>query len=156
MRIFYRSGSRSTEMLALKADKVDLELQEFTILVKKGKQYKEDIRPIPDDILALWVEMLAEAKPGEYLFSVGFKPGARKIGKDNVPKRWKKYVKNNLGINKDFYSLKHKNLDKISDQLSFEDAQAAAGHTSATTTKGYTVGEESRQRDKLKKVRIDF
>lgn len=178
MRIFYRSGSRSTEMLGLRADKVDLDLQEFTVLVKKGKQYKEDIRAIPDDALKFWQEVIQEAGHGQYLFSVGFKPGDRKIGKDNVCNRWRKYVKDDppkesttptkdkrklpkrkyvpLGIKVDFYALKHKNLDKIAEQSGVDNAKAAAGHTSVNTTKGYTVGEDSRQREKLKRTKVDF
>jgi site-specific recombinase XerC len=178
MRIFYRSGSRETEMLSLTTDKVDIQKQEFYLLIKKGKKYEWETRPIPDDALRFWIEVLEECNPGDFLFSVGFKPGPRKIGHDNVPKRWKKYVKDDppqqpvtpvkdkrklpkrkfipLGIKKDFYSLKHKNLDKIAEKLSLKNAQEAAGHTSASTTKIYTVGEAQRETDKLKKVHVDF
>lgn len=178
MRIFFRSSSRETEMLALQRENVDIDLQEFKILVKKGKQYKWETRPIPDDALRFWREVIQEAQTGEYLFSVGFKPGNRKIGKDNVSNRWRKYVKDDpppvpaeppkdkrklskrkfvpLGIKKDFYSLKHKNLDLIEKELGRKAAQKAAGHTSDSTTAIYTVGAEQRRRDELKTISIDF
>lgn len=156
MRIFYRSGSRTTELLGLTTDKVDITRQEFTLTIKKGKLYREETRPIPDDVLPLWLEVLQDCEPGNHLFSVGFKPGIRKIGVDNVCKRWKKYVKDGLGIGKEFYSLKHKNLDKIAEQLSIQEAKQAAGHTSERTTGIYTVGEQQRKVDRLKKISVDF
>lgn len=178
MRIFYRSGSRSTELLSLRTENVNMNRQEFTLTVKKGKQYKEEVRSIPNDALPFWIEVMEEANPGDYLFSVGFKPGKRHIGEDNVDKRWKKYVKDDpqpvpaelpkdrrkwakrkfvpLGIKKDFYSLKHKNLDLIEIELGKKAAQKAAGHTSERTTAIYTIGAEQRDRDELKNITIDF
>lgn len=168
MRIFFRSGSRTTEMLSLKNDgSVNLEAQEFRITVKKGKSYMEQIRPIPDDILPLWVEVMEQCRPGQYLFSRGFLPGQSKIRRDNVSDRWKKYVKDDpvegdpvghgLGIKKDFYSLKHLNTDKIDEQLDIEHAAATDGHTTiATTQKHYAVNHLKRKIERLKKTSVDF
>ena len=151
-------------------------------MVKKGKKYDWVTRPIADDVLHLWLEVLEECKPGDFLFSIGFKPGLPKtvkpIGADNINKRWKKYVKDDpppipaelpkdkrkwpkrkfipMGIKKDFYSLKHKNLDKIDEKFGLKEAQEAAGHESESTTKIYTPGHEQRKVDKLKKVKVDF
>lgn len=170
MRIFFRSGSRSTELLALKRDEnIDLEQQEFTIVVRKGREYREDIRPIPDDILPLWIEAYEEAAPGQYLFSTYFKPGAQLVDSDYVNKRWTKYVKNDpgkydpfnkgwgLGIKKDFYKLKALNADSIDAQVDIEHAAAADGHTDTRTTKKYyALGHEKRKREKLKSVVVKF
>lgn len=163
MRIFFRSGSRSTEMLALKkGPNVDLEAQEFTVLVKKGQEFRESIRPITDDVFDLWREVWEEAETGQHLFSIGFRPGAQKIGRDNVDKRWKEYVKwpeskGGMNIQKDFYSLKALNADTIAAMMDIEHAAAADGHASSeTTSKHYAVNEQQRKIDRLKKVNIDF
>lgn len=162
MRIFHRSGSRSTEMLSITTKMVDLEAQEFTIIVKKGKQYSEDVRPIPDDILPLWQETIEEAKPGDYLFSVSFQPGPQKIGSGNTSKRWKKLVKaspddGGMGIKKDFYSLKHLNADTIDELLDLQHAATAAGHADETMMKNhYAVNNKKRRVETLKRTKVDF
>lgn len=169
MRIFHRSGSRTTEMLAVQISKVNLEEQEFRVLVKKGRQYVEQTRPIPDDILPLWQEVMSEAKAGDYLFSTGMKPGPKKTRRQNVMARWRRYVKNDpgvddpqkkgygLGIKKDWYSLKALNADQLDDQLDIEHAAAADGHTNTTTTKKhYAINHEKRRLERLKRERVDF
>ena len=169
MRIFHRSGSRTTEMAGLKTDKVNLEAQEFTLLVRKGKKWSWQIRPIPDDILPLWIEVMEETVPGDYLFGSCFKPGPVKMGKKTSSDRWKKYVKNprgkfdphgkgwGLGINKSFYGLKALNMDKIDEKEGIELAADAAGHgDTKMAKKHYLPGHEKRQREKLKKIGVDF
>jgi integrase len=164
MRIFFKSGSRTTELLALKkGPDIMVEKQEFVVIVRKGKKHKRDIRIIHDEVLDLWMEVLEQAKPGEFLFSEGLRPGPRMIRKDQVCRRWNKYVKKDinkvnpekggLGIKKDFYSLKHKNLDGITQAAGIDAAQLAGGHsTPVVTLNNYAVGEKQRQRDRLKKL----
>lgn len=175
MRIFHRSGSRSTELAQLKKDggakdgKVNLEAQEFTVLIKKRRKWIWDVRPIPDDVFHLWREVWEETKQGEYLFGSGLKPGPLKMGPDNPSKKWKKYVKNapgkfdpfnkgwGLGINKDFYGLKAHNMDKIDEQEGIELAAGAAGHADTKMAKKhYLPGHEKRQLEKLKKTKVEF
>jgi integrase len=170
-RIFHRSGSRTSEMTRLKMDQVSLESQEFIVLVKKGPQYVEQVRPIPDDILHLWVEAMEEAKPGDYLFGEYFKPGKKQIDKFWVERRWAKWVmgyrdeweneelrrENCLYIKKTFYLLKSQNTDAIDKAIDIEHAAAADGHTNTTTTrKHYTPGHDRRKLEKLKRTAIDF
>jgi len=164
MMIFFKSGSRTTELLALrKGSDIMIDIQEFVVIVKKGKKHKRDIRIIHDEVVHLWKEVLDQAKPGEYLFSRGLKPGTHMIRKDQVCRRWNKHVKadpdkknpgkGGLGIKKDFYSLKHKNLDRITEIAGIRAAQLAGGHTTPVITlNSYAVGEKKRQRDELKKV----
>lgn len=155
-RVFFRSGSRSTELLTLKNDRnIDLERQEFTITVKKGRTYREETRPIPVDVLDLWIEVVNEAKAGEYLFGAGFKPGLP-LAPEHVNRRWKKLVKIGMEIDKDFYSLKHLNADLIAEKLGLKYAAAGAGIDEKTTRKHYAVGEKQREIDELKTTTIDF
>lgn len=162
MRIFFRSGARTTELLALRKDeKVDLNKQEFIVLVKKGKNSKEHIKPIPTDILPLWKEIWREATPGQFLFSTVLKPGDTQINKDFPNKRWKKLVKaqkkkGGLNIQKDFYSLKHLHADMIAKQLSISHAQTALSHGDSETTGIYTVGQKGREREELKNLKVEF
>jgi hypothetical protein len=139
--------------------------------VKKGRQYVEQVRPIPDDILPLWIEVMDETKAGEYLFSEDFKPGKKQIDKFWVERRWKKYVigyteewnndeirrENCLYIKKGFYTLKAQNTDAVDKLLGLEHAAAADGHTNTTTTKNhYALGHDWRKLEKLKRTNIDF
>jgi hypothetical protein len=171
MRIFHRSGSRTSEMLLLKPEKVSLEAQEFIVLVKKGRNYVEQIRPIPDDILPLWIEVMNECRPGQFLFSEYFKPGTKQIDKTWLERRWTKYVmgypeewedeklrrENCLYIKKTFYLLKSQNTDAIDRALDLEHAAAADGHTNTATTKNhYAVGHDRRKLEKLKRTEIPF
>lgn len=169
MRIFFRSGSRSSEMLDLKPEHVDLEQQEFTITVKKGQEYEEQTRAIPDDVLPLWVEVMEQTKRGEYLFSTSFKPGPVRQYRDAPTKKWNKYVTNDpgkydplelgwgLGIKKQFYKLKALNTDTIAGKINIKAAAAMDGHKDvATTKKHYAPNEETRERERLKRTRVDF
>lgn len=67
--------------------------------------------------------------------------------------RWRKYIKEGLGIDADFYALKHLNTDETSRILDAEAAAKMAGHTSTVITlKHYLFNEEEREREKLRKV----
>jgi hypothetical protein len=67
------------------------------------------------------------------------------------------YVKEGLGIDIDFYSLKHLNLDETARLLDAAAASKMAGHTSTMITlKHYLVNEEERKMEKLRKVNNDF
>jgi hypothetical protein len=171
MRIFHRSGSRTSEMTRLKVDQVSLESQEFILLVKKGRQYVEQVRPIPDDILPLWIEVMDETKAGDFLFSEYLKPGKTQIDKFWVERRWKKYVigytheweneklrrENCLYIKKGFYTLKAQNTDAVDRLIDLDHAAAADGHTNTTTTKNhYALGHDRRKLEKLKRTAVDF
>jgi len=71
--------------------------------------------------------------------------------------KWKEYVKEDLGIDINFYWLKHLNLDETSTILDAEAAAKMAGHTSTVITlKHYLINEEERKMEKLRKVNNDF
>ncbi len=155
--IFFYSGSRTTELFRLQASDVDLQSQEFRVLVKKGNAYRHDIRVITDDALPLWRELLAESKPGWYLFSRNLRPGKSMIRADQVNRRWDKHVKRGLGIEKDFYALKHTFADLIAAKLDIHHAATLDGHTTPVITlKNYATGEKARQRERIKRSGIRF
>lgn len=129
LHIFYSSGARSTELLRLRRQDVDLQRQRFKTLVKKGKSYREVYRTITDVALPYWEELLAE--PGEVVFSHRLKPGDKFLKYNNITQCWWKWVKNELGITKDFYSVKHL---ATSDLVDIAGDQAAAAHNAHTST----------------------
>jgi len=155
MMIFFASGARSSELLRIKYSDVDLSKSEYKVLIKKGKQFKEVIKPINRNVLYLWKELMNDE--GEYIFSRNLEPGENSITRAQVTRRWKVHVKDKLGITADFYSLKHLSLDEIVSSSSMKDASALASHTSDKMMKNhYAVGEKQRQLDRLKKVNISF
>lgn len=155
MHIFFHLRSRNTELKQVKKDsKVDLVKQELTIIVKKGNQYEEQARVISNAVVGLWQEVWNEAKDGEYLFGSMLKPGPRIQGERYVSQRWQLYVKKDLGIEKDWYSLKHKSMDLVAAKLSLKHSQQSAGHKSERTAKIYAVGEDERRREETKGLDI--
>ena len=157
MQIFFHSGSRKTEMVRLKVDDVDIEKQVFKLLIKKGSQQREVLRPIKNIALDFWKEQLQNSCPGDFVFSSNFCPGKTKTTTKRMSNKWKEYVKEGLGIDIDFYSLKHLNLDETSMILDAEAAAKMAGHTSTVITlKHYLINEEERKMEKLRKVNNDF
>ena len=74
-----------------------------------------------------------------------------------ITEKWKQNVKEDLGINKNFYWLKHTNLDETATILDDEAAARMAGHTSTVITlKHYLVNKEEREMAKLRKVDNSF
>ena len=155
--IFFHSGARLTEMMKLKRKDIDLEKQTFIITIKKGNVYKEVLRPIKTIALIFWRKSIATAGEEDYIFSNDLLPGRVPIQSYQITKRWNLHIKKKLGIQEDFYSLKHLNLDQTAEQLSIEDAAAMASHSSSlVTSKYYTVYESKRQMERLKLVDNHF
>lgn len=160
-QIFLYSGSRSAELLSLKRKDVDLINQEYTITIKKGRSYKQEIKVILKEALPLWKEQLKGANPSDYVFSLGLLPGQEKIQPFQITKRWYRLVKNKeirgaknevLKITADFYSLKHSFLDS----LPIEVAQKIASHSSSRTTEIYQVTRDKKLREMLKNLDVSM
>lgn len=166
VRVFFSSGCRETEMMRLQVKDADLKKREYISWVLKGRDYKQVIRPIPVTTLSLWDEVLKECKQlaitnqinveEVYLFCKFLEPGLKPIRPDQLDKRWNKYVKKELGITCDFYSLKYLYSDLIAEKLGLNYAQRQNAHEYASTTKIYTVGENRRMMERLKKVEVTF
>lgn len=117
-KIFSYSGGRSSELFSLQVKNVNIKAQEYQILIKKGKSYREQTKVILKDALPFWEELLKDAKPNDYIFSRNLEPGEKQIKSYQIIKRWYRLVKNSdsivdkdgnvLKITADFYSLKHR------------------------------------------------
>ena len=71
--IFGYSGGRTAEFLRIQKKYVDLENQEYKVLIKKGKQYTWVTKIIMLDAVPYWKEILEMTNnPDDYIFSVGY------------------------------------------------------------------------------------
>ncbi len=157
MQIFFHSGARLTELMKVKRSDVNLNEQYFVITIKKGRVYKEVIRPVKNIALQYWKEAIENAAEDDFIFSNGLLPGKSAIQSYQITKRWNRHIKTKLGIKEDFYSLKHLNLDETAAILDINDASAMASHTSTSiTTKHYALGEKQRQNERLKNISNKF
>jgi site-specific recombinase XerC len=155
--IFFHSGARLTEMMQIKMKDVDLNRQTFMVTIKKGTYYKETLKQIKDIALPFWQEAVLNAADEDYIFSKGLIPGKEAIQSFQITKRWNLHIKKKLGINDDFYSLKHLNLDEIATILDINAAASMASHTStAVTLKHYAVNESQRSNERLKQLQNKF
>jgi integrase len=162
-KIFYYSGSRSTELFNIKAQHVNLEKKEFVVVIKKGQTHKEVLKVISPDVLHLWKEAVEECPDKSYyLFSKGYMPGKKVINARINSAIWNHYVQKKLDLSYNFYSLKHKYLDILDEYKGFIDpkndnlASVHAGHTtSAITDKHYLVGKKNRQLEALKQFSLE-
>jgi integrase len=161
--IFHQSGARSTELMMVQKKDVNLDKQEYKVLIKKGGQYCEEIKVIMQDALPFWKEIMSEAEyDDDYLFSKCLRPGPVPIAARQITRKWKKYIKDRYSegketpITADFYALKHYFLDKL-DAMHHEGlenaAQRLASHTTNKITNSvYLVNKKKRELETLKKV----
>ena len=114
IQVFFRSGARETEMMAMQIEHVDLANQRFTVLVKKGRGGWEWVwKTISWDVRHLWEEIVAEAAQGDFLFAKGLRPGPVSIHARNISIRWLEKGKKGLGIAADFYEFKHQYTTQV-------------------------------------------
>jgi integrase len=161
VNIFFHSGCRIIELLAVKKEDIELENFRFKVMVKKGsKGSHEDHRTIKKgEAFEHWQHLYNIAKPGQYVFGEGLQPQHRTapIRRDQITRRWEEHIKKKLGIEADLYSLKHSNLTEISDEKGLEIASKQAGHTSIITTgKYYVQGQKQREHELLKNISNTF
>lgn len=169
--IFYRSGSRSSEMFRIQRKHVNIEAQEYIMQIQKGSSYKWVTKAINIQSLKYWKEIISLCQSDDdYLFSINQVPGKTKVSEKRVTRKWYDYVKNGENIKdekgkviivtEDFYAFKSMYLDELDSiqhsakiiPIDFNIAQAAASHTTDKTTSIYTVKRNQRQLDYLKNV----
>lgn len=162
VQMFYHSGAREAEFMRLQVKDVNLKAQEVTYTIEKGIDVREGvIRPIKNSVLRLWKEIMKGAKPDDYLFSVGLKPGPAKIREDQFHRRWKVHVIDKLGINVALYTLKHHNTTAVMDELDkfynpAKDVAKMNAHNEAMVIEIYDTKNKGRKIDKIKGVKNVF
>jgi integrase len=157
VQLFFHSGVRITELLSLKPSQIDLKRQIYRCIIKKGKKHREVERTIKSIAVPLWEEFLDGCPHDHYIFGAYFKPALKPMYPEVPSRYWKKYVKKGLGIEADFYSLKHLNTSEVVDMLDEQAAATLNGHTStAMVVNIYDVKQKQRQHDRLKKITNKF
>jgi integrase len=165
LHIFFHSGARSSELLKVRGEDVDLVGQRYRVTIKKGRNYRTVWKVIKDIALPYWEDAMKDCQPSEYLFSKGLKHGKQPIQPYQIHKRWTRLIKDKefeiegkkTRIESTFYSLKHLNTGEVVDQLNEEAAAQLNSHEStAMVVSIYDRKQEKRQADKLKKVNNPF
>lgn len=157
--------------MQLQRKHVDLENQEYLVLIKKGDRKKWVKKIIIREALPYWKEIIDLCENDEdFLFSKGLVPGEIPINSKQISRRWKRHVKDSkkilddkgeiIKVTEDFYSFKHLFLD-ILDEMQFTPiipiagkAQRMAGHTKESTTDIYTTKKNERKNNDLKRLMI--
>lgn len=164
MQLFFYSGARETEMVDVKLEDVNIKSQEVTYLILKGGM-RYETRAIPINAVNLWDQAMVGAKPGEYLFSWGLKPGKRKVGPEIFNRWWKKFVKDKVDAdgNKvygenlaDFYAFKHSHSSQVSKMVGTRLAALHNQHSEEILREIYDTEGEDRDMKILKGIIIDF
>lgn len=157
LHIFFHSGARISELLRVNESDVDLKNQRYKVIIQKGREHREVWKTIKDLAYPLWVEIMQKANKADYLFSNGLQPGKTQIQPYQITKRWYRLVKKKLGIQADFYSLKHLHTTEIVDLLSEKEAAKHNEHTSTAMVVGiYDVKRNDRQHSKVKGLTNKF
>lgn len=172
IQIFFASGAREIELMAVKKSDVDLEKGRVKYTIKKRKQEEKVWRPITNASLPLWTEIYNESQDEDYLFSQNLKPGKKFLSAEALSKRWKRHIKGNvrsrsknggfistgLNLDIDLYTLKHLNTTELMDKLDKEynpaqDVKELTAHKEeAMIVKIYDVKNKDRKNDKVKRV----
>jgi integrase len=143
----------------LRVNKSDVDLinQRYKVTIYKGREYREVWKTIKDIALPYWQSIMKECNDKDYVFTKGLKPGQSQIQPYQIGKRWYRLVKKKLGINADFYSLKHLHTTEVVDLL---DEAAAAKHNEHRSTAMvvgiYDVKKTERDHNKVKSLNNKF
>lgn len=138
IHIFLRSGARMAELMQVRLEDLDLAAGTVYVVVRKRNGDAEQVpKTIMRSVASLWQEVAGEARPGDYLFAKGLRPGPVAINEHQVTQRWRVHIKKKLGVVADFYSLKKKHTTEVV-SLELEKIrqaqQVAAGINSHTST----------------------
>lgn len=152
IQLLYHTGIRPEEALQIKIEDVFLERNIISIPPRITKTLKYRIVPINPHLNKVFSELELDDHPSDfYLFgsfrekgkgNVGkfpdFIPGPTKIRRDTATARWKKLIKDELGIQKNMYSEKHKGADdKILAGIDIDALKELYGHRSKLMTEKY-------------------
>lgn len=153
IKTIYYTGARPKEILSIKLNMIDIMRREIILPAEITKVGKTDRTVIIDDgLLDVLIEMEIEKYPKDfYLFGsfrqrgkgnlgkhLDFICGTTPIKRDTATKRWKKIIKDGLGINVNMYSYKHKGgNDKLRAGVDLDSIRNQYGHSNKRMTKVY-------------------
>lgn len=148
----FHTGMRCNEILGIQLNMLDLVRQEIVLPAYNTKTNKERVVPINHHLAAMLEEMELQIYPKDfYLFGsyreprkgnkgkfIDFIPGPTRLKRDTATKRWKKIIKDGLGINVNMYSNKHAGANaKIIAGMDLDVLRELYGHSSKLMTMRY-------------------
>lgn len=160
----FHTGIRPGELLKVTLSMLDLEAQTFTLpsVITKSNRYR--IVPINNHLMELFNDMDLHNYPDDfYLFgsyrqsgrgNVGkhldFIPGFTKIKTDTTNRRWRKAIKQELGLEVNLYAMKHAGADaKIRSGIDLDVLRELYGHSSTKMTERYARGVKEVYRNEI-------
>lgn len=152
----FHTGIRPKEILSIQLNMIDLENREIHLppkITKSGTKKRNVV--INNHLYKMLSDMELSMNPQNfYLFgsyrekgrgNVGkhldFIPGPTPIKRDTATKRWKRIVKDKLGIDVNMYAYKHKGADdKLLAGVELDSIRNQLGHTTKKMTTTYAKG----------------
>lgn len=169
--MIFHTGMRPKEILNVQLKMIDLEKQQIILPSRITKTDTERIVPINRHLLDMLLDMNIEDYSMEYYLFGSFRvpgkgnigkkedfiPGPTKIKRDTATKRWKKIVKNGLGINVNMYSNKHAGANaKILAGMDLDTLRELYGHTSKLMTLRYAKAVKEVYRKQIIELSPEF
>lgn len=148
----YHTGIRIWEALQLKASMIDFENKMIYLPAEITKNRRDRVVPMNQHLEILFYENGVYDVPGEYYLFGSFRepgkgnlgkhkdfiPGPTRLKRDTATKRWKRIVKDGLGIDVNLYSNKHAGANaKILAGIDLDSLRELYGHTSKMMTVKY-------------------
>ncbi len=149
----YHTGIRPNEILSIQLHMVNLEDREINlppIITKSGVKRRDVV--INNPMLDILEDMNLKDLPKQYYLFGSFRikgqgnrgkfedfiPGPTRIKRDTATKRWKRIIKDGLGIDVNMYSYKHKGGDdKIIAGVELDSIRNQYGHSTKRMTEHY-------------------
>ena len=170
LTLFY-TGIRPKEVLGIQLEMIDFEKNQITLPASITKTHKNRIVPINPYLMQVLLDLELSMYPTDfYLFGSYRTPGAGNVGKhidfipaptrikrDTATKRWKKIVKDELGIDVTMYSIKHYAANNlILNGVSLDAIRELFGHSSKLTTAIYAKSVKEVHRNEIMKGYREF
>lgn len=148
----HATGIRPCEMFALQVKDIDYINSSLLIRPEDGKTDSFRMVPVPDYIFNYILDMVSNFSDEHYIFGQDFKPNIdKKPRSDYASRRWKRLIKDGLGVNVSLYSFKGLGgEDKRKVGIDIGTVSAGFGHSSLNMTKIYLHGEQDRINEELR------
>lgn len=139
--ILYYCFVRPAEMTRLRLSNINIEKQTLYLEDTISKNKKDGTITLPSKVISLMIDLNIFAYPNDsYLFSDGFKPGAKKRSEKMFRDFWAHYVRKKLKLPEKykFYSLKDTGITNMLRQYDVLSVRDQARHSSILMTDIYT------------------
>lgn len=157
--ILYYCFVRPAEMTRLRLSNINIEKQTLYLEDTISKNRKDGTITLPSKVITLMIDLNIFSYPNDYyLFSDGFKPGAKKRSEKMFRDYWAHYVRKKLKLNEKykFYSLKDTGITNMLRQYDVLSVRDQARHSSILMTDIYTPHDIQEANDLIKNYKGIF